>query len=314
MIIEIFNQSVNFDGPIHPTLQTKCHVWIGIEKHHHGIYGKVSAHRAIWMHHKGEIPDGHVIRHKCDNGLCVNINHLETGTRQDNINDMNERGRSRGGGSKGTNSTSSKIKPVDVIFIRENFDKMTKKDLSKQFNLSISQIYRIKSGERWADISEQPTREQQFLNKASPGPYNELLKSNCLEMPTARQICRYNNLSTSAHRIAYIIKHGSIPDGKFVLHKCDNAKCINHEHLEIGDHEKNMKDRQQRNRTAGGTKHGMCKISEENARYIKFNPDKKSGVELAKQFNITTANISRIQLGKSWKNLTPAPATPPNTP
>jgi DNA-binding Xre family transcriptional regulator len=266
------------------------------------------------MHHKGEIPDGQVVRHKCDNGLCVNIEHLESGSRQDNINDMNQRGRARGGGSKGANSTSSKIKVEDVVFIRENFDKMTKKALSQKYRISISQIYRINSGERWADISEQPTREQQFLNKASPGPYNEILKSNCLEMPTARQICRYNNLSTSAHRIAYIIEHGSIPDKKFVLHKCDNAKCINHEHLEIGDHEKNMKDRQQRNRTAGGTKHGMCKLSEENARYIKFNPDKKSGVELAKQFNITTANISRIQLGKSWKTLTPAPAAPPNTP
>jgi hypothetical protein len=305
MIIDIFNKSVNVDGPIHPILLTKCHIWTGIEKHYHGIYGKDSAHRVLWIHHNGEIPEGMVIRHKCDNGLCVNINHLETGTRQDNINDMNERGRARGGGSKGSNSTSSKIKIEDVVFIRENYDKMTKKALSEKYKISITQLYRINNGERWADISEQPTREQQFLNKASPGPYNDSLKSNCLEMPTARQICRYNNLSTSAHRIAYIIQHGSIPDGKFVLHKCDNAKCINHEHLEIGNHEKNMKDRQERNRTAGGTKHGMCKLTEENVRYIKFNPDKKSGVELATQFNITATSVSNIQLGKSWKNIVP---------
>lgn len=305
MIIDIFNKSVNMDGPIHQTLLTKCHIWTGIEKDHHGIYVRDSAHRVIWEHHNGKIQDGHVIRHKCDNGLCVNINHLETGTRQDNINDMNERGRARGGGSKGANSTTSKIKVEDVIFIRENYDKMTKKALSEKIGICIAQVCRINKGERWADISEQPTREQQFLNKASPGPYSESLKSNCLNMPTARQICRYKNMSTSAHRIAYIIQHGSVPEGKFVLHKCDNARCINHEHLEIGDHAKNMKDRQERNRTAGGTKHGMCKLTEENVRYVKFNPDKKSGVDLAKQFKMTRTNVSRIQLGKSWKHIVP---------
>lgn len=305
MIIDIFNKSVNMDGPIHPTLLTKCHMWTGIEKHHHGIYGKDSAHRLIWEYHNGKIPEGQVIRHKCDNGLCVNINHLETGTRQDNINDMNERGRAKGGVRKGENCTHSKIKREDVEFIRANYDTMTKKALSEKYKISISQIRRINKGERWADTSEQPTIEQQFLNKALPGPYNDLLKSNCLEMPTARQICRYKNLSTSSHRIAYIIQYGSIPEGKFVLHKCDNAKCINHEHLEIGDHEKNMKDRQVRNRTAGGTRHGMCKLTEDNVRYIKFNPDKKSGVELAKQFNMTNANVSRIQLGRSWKHIIP---------
>lgn len=302
MRIDIFNKSVNVNGPIHPTLLTNCHLWTGIEKHHHGIYGKESAHRVIWKHLNGEIPDGIVIRHKCDNGLCVNINHLESGTRQDNINDMNERGRARGGGSKGSNSTSSKIKREDAIFIRENYDKMTKKALSEKFEISICQIRRIYKGERWVDTSEQPTREEQFLNKASSGPYNELLKSNCLEMPSARQICRYKNLSTSAHRIAYIIQHGSIPDKKFVLHKCDNAKCINHEHLEIGDHEKNMKDRQERKRTAGGTRHGMCKLTEDDVKYIKFNPDNKLGKELAIQFGITGACVSAIKRGKIWKN------------
>jgi len=304
MILEIFNKSVNLDGPLHPRLQTKCHLWNGIEKNHHGIYGKESSHRVIWEHHKGKIEKGMVVRHKCDVGLCVNIEHLEIGTRQDNIRDMNERGRARGGGSKGENSTSSKIKKEDVIFIRENYTKMKKKELSEKYKISIGQLHRIYKGERWADITEQPTREQQFLNKAKEGSYNEELKSKCLEMPTARQVCRYKNLTTAAHRIAWIIQYGSIPENMMVLHKCDNAKCINHEHLELGDHEKNMKDRDDRKRTAGGIRNGMSKLSEDNVRYIKFNPDKKSGVELAKEFNMTPAGISMIILGKNWKHIT----------
>jgi hypothetical protein len=300
MRIDIFNKSVNFNGPIHERLQTQCHIWTGIEKHHHGIYGKKSAHRVIWIHNKGDIAKGQCIRHKCDNGMCVNIDHLELGTRQDNINDMVQRGRARGGGRKGEHASGAKIKLEDVKFIRENMDNMTTKLLSEKFNVSQSQIYRIIKGERWADTSEQPSKEQQFLNKATQGPFNEEFKSYCLEMPTARMICTFNKLTTSAHRIAYIIQHGSIPDKMFVLHKCDNSKCINHLHLELGNHEKNMNDRQERNRTAGRTKHGMSKLTEDNIKCIKENIHNKSGVELAKEFNVSGSCISHIKVGKTW--------------
>lgn len=60
---------------------------------------KMLAHRASWIMHFGEIPDngsyhGTVVRHKCDNPKCVNPNHLELGTQQDNVVDMRDRGRS----------------------------------------------------------------------------------------------------------------------------------------------------------------------------------------------------------------------------
>ena len=51
-------------------------------------------HRWIFTHENGHIPDGLVIRHKCDTPLCVNPDHMELGTQQDNIRDMMERGRS----------------------------------------------------------------------------------------------------------------------------------------------------------------------------------------------------------------------------
>jgi hypothetical protein len=42
---------------------------------------------------RGVIPTGMVLRHKCDTPLCVNPDHLETGTQMDNIHDMIKRGR-----------------------------------------------------------------------------------------------------------------------------------------------------------------------------------------------------------------------------
>jgi HNH endonuclease len=55
---------------------------------------------------------------------------------------------------------------------------------------------------------------------------------------------RLNGTKTakSAHRVAYELFIGKIPKGMFVLHKCDNTKCVNIEHLFLGTQMDNMKD------------------------------------------------------------------------
>ena len=50
-------------------------------------------HRVIYELRVGEIPQGAMIRHSCDNPPCMNPAHLQTGSRQDNIDDMMRRGR-----------------------------------------------------------------------------------------------------------------------------------------------------------------------------------------------------------------------------
>lgn len=50
-------------------------------------------HRLMWEMHNGPIPDGLVVRHRCDNPPCVNPDHLATGTKQQNSLDMVERER-----------------------------------------------------------------------------------------------------------------------------------------------------------------------------------------------------------------------------
>jgi hypothetical protein len=68
-------------------------------------YGRISGtyhrsvertHIAMYLHHHGPIPKGHVVRHKCDNRPCCAPHHLESGTQADNVRDMFERGRARG--------------------------------------------------------------------------------------------------------------------------------------------------------------------------------------------------------------------------
>jgi len=54
---------------------------------------RTSVHRFIYTQCFGEIPEGLVVRHKCDNKMCINPEHLLLGTHQDNMNDATERKR-----------------------------------------------------------------------------------------------------------------------------------------------------------------------------------------------------------------------------
>jgi hypothetical protein len=46
----------------------------------------------------------------------------------------------------------------------------------------------------------------------------------------------------NAHRIAYQLEYGPIPDGLFVLHRCDNPPCCRPDHLFLGTNADNMRD------------------------------------------------------------------------
>lgn len=82
---------------------TNCWEWQGTKRSGYGrmIMGSrtdgtrksKSAHRVSYEYFQGEIPDGMEVCHKCDNPCCVNPEHLFVGTRQDNVNDRESKGR-----------------------------------------------------------------------------------------------------------------------------------------------------------------------------------------------------------------------------
>lgn len=82
-----------------PEPNTGCWLWTGgIDRKGYGmssrkLYGEASAHRLLWSIHRGPIPDGLNVLHRCDTPPCVNPDHLFLGTHKDNATDRDRKGR-----------------------------------------------------------------------------------------------------------------------------------------------------------------------------------------------------------------------------
>lgn len=121
-----------------------CYIWQGATRGNYGLFrfnNKIeSAHRVSYMLFCEEIiPSNMVIRHTCDNPLCVNPNHLTIGTNQDNYNDRNKRAQ-----------FNSKLTGEQVRYIF-NSD-ISDKELSQKYNIGIDAIKRIKQGKAWREF------------------------------------------------------------------------------------------------------------------------------------------------------------------
>jgi hypothetical protein len=99
-----------------------------------------------------------------------------------------------------------------------------------------------------------------------------------------------------AHRAAWEAAHGEIPSGLFVLHSCDNRRCVNVEHLRLGTHADNMSDRNQRGRTARGDRHGKAKLTDAQVREVLASPER--GVDVARRLGVSKSLVSLIRAGK----------------
>jgi hypothetical protein len=101
---------------------TGCWEWTGAKRNGYGrlttgsrtngTRKTVSAHRLSYQLFKGEIPRGYEICHKCDNPCCINPDHLFAGTRQDNVDDREQKGRNIV--PRGENNGRAKLTEDDV--------------------------------------------------------------------------------------------------------------------------------------------------------------------------------------------------------
>ena len=107
-----------------------------------------------------------------------------------------------------------------------------------------------------------------------------------------------------AHRFAYELKYGPIPEGMKICHTCDNPPCCNNDHLFLGTDADNMADMVSKGRSnkLKGEKHGNAKLTEANVVEIRrrLAAGEVQG-PIAKDFGIHHSMVSCIKTGKNWK-------------
>lgn len=95
--------------------------------------------------------------------------------------------------------------------------------------------------------------------------------------------------SELAHRVAWLLTYGPVPDGLNVLHKCDNTLCVNPDHLYLGTQHQNIKDCISR----GRRNDDLTILTPEQAQEIRSSL--LSQRKLAIEYNVSQTLIFRIR-------------------
>ena len=156
-----------------------------------------------------------------------------------------------------------------------------------------------------------PWTLNELLALATPGP------NGCLEWTRNRHVFGYGKLTidkrnVAAHRLAWELANGPIPDGLWVLHHCDNPPCINPDHLFLGTQADNARDAARKGRARGGgppgEASGNAKLTEADVRlmrWLHFMAAGKYGtiIGLARRFNVNKRTVGAVVHRHSWKHI-----------
>lgn len=111
-----------------------------------------------------------------------------------------------------------------------------------------------------------------------------------------------------AHRRAWELTRGGIPDGMFVLHHCDNRTCVRPDHLFLGTHLENARDRASKGRNGRngvpGEQHYAARLTD--ALVLELRRKWRNGeriCEIAREHGLTQIHVSMIVHERIWKHL-----------
>lgn len=147
------------------------------------------------------------------------------------------------------------------------------------------------------------TLEQRFKQYVVEGTKDECW---CWTGPTVGNYGNINmkthegtTINYKAHRVAMYLHTGVMPDtAAVVMHRCDNPKCCNPNHLRTGTQTENIEDMWNKGRAA--TKLQAAAVAEIKSLIADGNLYQK---EIAKLYNVTTSTICAINKGRVWSNI-----------
>jgi hypothetical protein len=120
----------------------------------------------------------------------------------------------------------------------------------------------------------------------------------------------YKGKQVLAHRVAWMLYRGPIPDGLYVCHKCDNPACVNPDHLFLGTQLDNMRDASAKKRTAWhrhpeiigrGESHYNSRLTADDVCEIRrLSAERMPQSAIARRFGIGQAQVWRIVHRIHW--------------
>jgi hypothetical protein len=126
-----------------------------------------------------------------------------------------------------------------------------------------------------------------------------------------------------SHRVAWLLSGNEIPSKMCVLHRCDNRRCCNPDHLFLGTLSENTADRHKKGRskgprgeknvrflrpelTARGERQGNARLTDEKVREIRqrYQFGVIGAQKLAKEFGVGKSTIRRVINNTHWRHIT----------
>lgn len=118
-----------------------------------------------------------------------------------------------------------------------------------------------------------------------------------------------NGKVVGAHRYAFAKINGGIPDGFWVLHRCDNPPCVNPAHLYAGTRDDNRRDMMNRGRQYQGERVWEAKLNPSRVLMIRclYRETLITQKDLAKLYGLSRYALWRALSGQSWKSVKEEP-------
>lgn len=134
----------------------------------------------------------------------------------------------------------------------------------------------------------------------------EKTDAGCWEWTGSRQPNGYgafhiNGKTVRAHRFSYEQAKGSIPEGTFVCHSCDNPSCVNPDHLWLGSPADNAADMATKGRANSGEDRHNAKLTCEAVRSIREDPRNVGAI--AELYGVSYSAVRFIKKGLKWRSV-----------
>ena len=114
----------------------------------------------------------------------------------------------------------------------------------------------------------------------------------------------YRGVRWRAHRLAYTLRVGPIPDGAMVLHArvCNGRRaCIEPSHLRPGDARQNAADMVAAGRSARGQRCHSAKLTARRVRAIRRWATRTTRAALARRYGLSPSTVSAVVLEQTWR-------------